>query len=394
MAAAAEDLGYASKTRSPLAARARLGRLFDGASRRLGTGPDIAAPVRGAPARTQDTRIGRAISRLSGSKIGADIYGYVQERHGNLEIMVDDDPSASYDARLIRKPGGSTLYLTRGLVERESPEVVAAYVARELSDLYFENFPASVERRYMAQSNMVRVYAEMTQSGLARDGYRWDTSRDRRTGKTDAMRWRYESWRQAVSASRRSGKRGITRSAFFGFVRRSNDAKKSVQAGYGLEENFNQGSIYYEETYRAFNQFDNFISSERAWLADTGRTDQAWVAGERLMKAALRLDDHPLPGESEPDPRVGDYDDPMYSRAPATALRLDGHPLPGDSEPDPRIGDYGDPMYSRAPATALRLDDHPLPGESEPDPRVGDYDDPMYSMAPAAALRLDDHPLP
>ncbi|MFH2201973.1 MAG: hypothetical protein ABIJ96_02555 [Elusimicrobiota bacterium] len=266
--AAEKGVAKSVKTGAFQAARSKLGELFDGLKGRGANAVSGTADFR-PPNGPEDRRINRALARLADSPVGLDLYTYVYQNY-NLEIMVDDDRNASYDARLDRGSGRDILYLTRSLVNNESKEVVAAYIAREMSDLYFETFPESAERGYMAYSNMVRVFAELTDSGLARYGHWWDTGKDQRVDGAYAMERYYGSWKEAVHDYYYAG-RSIQRSPFFGFLKQSDDSNAGSASHRSLSERYRRGEITYRRYYEMKDYFKRMVDSETEWIGDTGR---------------------------------------------------------------------------------------------------------------------------
>lgn len=242
--------------------------LFDG-FRTRGAVNAVQQPQR-TPDWWEDQRINRAIELLNQSPIGRDLYAQIYSNHRDLRIQIDETPGASYDARLVRDGGQKTLYLTKALVNNQSAEVVAAYLAREMSDLYFESFPASAERGYMAYSNMTRVFAELTGSGLARQGYWWNRSKDQRVDGTYAMERYYGSWREAVQQDY-SGRTRLRDSAFFNFLKGRDDSNAGGASKLSLREQYDRGLISYS-TYREMDQyFSTIVNSEVGWLNGSGR---------------------------------------------------------------------------------------------------------------------------
>jgi len=250
-------------------AHAQSGRIFDGLGQ-LSVGEFADMLAFRPPTWSEDKRINGALKRLADSSIGLDIYKYVYENHKDLRILVDDDRNAAYDARLSRQNGKPVIYLTRNLLEKQSLEVVASYVAREMSDLYFDAFPASAERGYLAYSNMARTYAELTGSGLSRKGYWWDTSRDQWTGEAYAMQRYYGSWKEAVENAYRYGS-DVRDSAFFRFLKGRDDSNTDPQAKLSLRELYYKGRVSYQQYQEMSQYFDTFVGSEKSWMNDSGR---------------------------------------------------------------------------------------------------------------------------
>ena len=257
-------VAQAAPSQRSQAASAASGALFDGLKAR-----GSANAVR-MPDWSEDRRINEAIQTLNRSAIGRDLYGHVYQNHRDLRIEVDDGPGANYDARLVLSGGRKVLYLTESLVNRQSPEVVAAYLAREMSDLYFRSFPVSAERSYMAYSNMTRVFAELTDSGLAHNGYSWNRSKDQYTDGVYAMERYYGSWREAVQQDY-AGQRIIRLSPFFTFLKSRDDSNAEWGSKLTLREQYERGRINYS-TYREMDQyFLSIVSSEVTWLNGSGR---------------------------------------------------------------------------------------------------------------------------
>ncbi len=241
--------------------------LFDGLKSR---GAVNAVEPQRTPDWWEDQRINRAIELLNQSPIGRDLYAQIYANHRDLRIQIDETPGANYDARLVRADGQKVLYLTKALANNQSAEVVAAYLAREMSDLYFESFPASAERGYMAYSNMTRVFAELTGSGLARQGYWWNRTKDQRVDGTYAMERYYGSWREAVQQDY-SGRTRLRDSAFFNFLKGRDDSNPEGRAKLSLREQYDRGLISYS-TYREMDQyFSTIVNSEVNWLNGSGR---------------------------------------------------------------------------------------------------------------------------
>lgn len=248
-----------------------LGKLFDGFGDLMNAsfvdGPEAARP----PDWGEDQRIERAFRRLSDSAVGKDLYAYVYNQYGaTLKLRVDDAPGAKYEARLAWENGQPVIYLAESMVDRQSPEVAAAYLARELSEAYFKDFPESADRNYMSFSNMVRVYAELTDSGLSRYGHWWDTGRDQWTGDAYAMQRYYGSWKEAVAEQSRGGK-AVRSSAFFEFLRQWGGDNLGQDSRLTLTQLYRSGRISYAK-YREMNEyFQQFVGSEESWFSQTGR---------------------------------------------------------------------------------------------------------------------------
>jgi len=252
------------------AQHASLGQLFNGARSRgaLAFASDVLAQR--PPDWSEDRRIQAALKTLGRSRIGLDLYQNVYKRYGsNLGIRVDDDPSASYDARILRENGRPILLLSEKLVDKESSEFIAAVIAREFTELYLESFPASTERVYLGYGNMVRVFAELTESGMARYGYWWNTGKDQRQGDAYTAQRFYGSWREAVELQAGGGK--AVDSAFFRFLRDRDNADSDPRARQSLYDQYRAGVISYDEFRRMTDYFDAYVRDESAWLANTGR---------------------------------------------------------------------------------------------------------------------------
>lgn len=237
---------------------------FDGGDSR---GPGSGGANFRSPDDREDGYINSALEALGRSKVGVDVYRQVYKQHGvNLTIHIDDDPNASYDARLVRQDGRPRIYLTQGLVRNASPEAVAAYLAREMSDLYFEDFPESAERGYMAYSMMVRSFAEMTNSDLNSHDGAWDSSRDQRSGGVYVIERLYDNWKEAVT--RHSD---VRNSAFFAFLQTRDDSNVGVRSKMSLRQQYDQGLITYSHYSEMDRYFMKNVQSEERWLRDTGR---------------------------------------------------------------------------------------------------------------------------
>jgi hypothetical protein len=269
LAGAVGSVAQAQPAARTQAAVASLGLMFDGTKARPSANAVDASAAR-PPDWSEDRRINAAIARLNESPIGRDLYAYVYKNHRNLSIQIDDDHSASYDARLVDQGGRKVLFLTEALVGRQSAETVAAYMAREFSDLYFESFPTSAERGYMSYSNMARVFADLTSSGRAADGYWWNRAKDQLSGGAYAMERYYGSWREAVQDDY-YGRRRIQDSPFFGFLKGRDDSNTEPRAKLSLREQYDRGLIGYTQYRQMADYFDSIVVSERDWLNSTGR---------------------------------------------------------------------------------------------------------------------------
>lgn len=252
------------------AARLDAGRLFDG------TG-DLRRAVNAADARdwrnpdwSEDRRINRALETLYRSASGTDLYNDIRRNHAQLRIRVDTDRNSNYDARMRWEDGNPVLYLTESLVDNESKEAVAAYIAREFTDLYFNDFPASVELNYVAHGTMLRVFAELTDSGRARYGYWWDRSKDQRVGNAYAMESYYGSWKKAVYEKVRDGV-DVGRSEFFEYLRDQDLSNKDPNSRKTLRQHYREGNLTYDQYRRFARQFADLTEAEAAWFGDTGR---------------------------------------------------------------------------------------------------------------------------
>jgi len=240
-------------------------RLFDGALK-LG-GMNLAVRP---PDWNEDRRINAAIEKLNQSGIGRDIYAYVYENHSDLTIKVDDDRRADYDARLTSRRGKKVLYLTEALVDRDSPEMIAAFMAREFSELYLESFPDSAEKLYMAYGNMTRVFAELTDSGLSRYGYWWDHTKDRREEGAYAMERYFGSWKEAVTEDHYGSNR-LRDSSFFRWLMDMDKPEKDWRYDIPLRSQYRSGHISYSQYREMTDYFQGYVDSEVQWLNETGR---------------------------------------------------------------------------------------------------------------------------
>ncbi|MBI5595285.1 MAG: hypothetical protein HY928_04265 [Elusimicrobia bacterium] len=268
LAETVRTVAQAAPAQRSQAASAASASLFDGLKAK-GAVNGVAAFSR-PPDWSEDRRINTAIARLNESSIGRDLYGYVYQNHPDLRIVVDDAAGANYDARLDRSGRQTTLHLTQALVDRQSPEVVAAYMAREFSDLYFASFPTSAERGYMAYSNMARVFAELTNSGRRADGYWWNRNKDQYTQGAYAMERYYGSWREAV-VDHVNGRRDARSSAFFQFLKGRDDSNTEPASKLSLREQYNRGMISWSAYQEMDRYFGSILSSESQWLTSTDR---------------------------------------------------------------------------------------------------------------------------
>ena len=251
-------------------ARFEAGRLFDGNG-------NLRAAVNAAdvqdwrnPDWSEDRRINRALESLYRSAAGTDLYNDIRRNHAQLRIRVDTDRNSNYDARMRWEDGNPVLYLTESLVDNESKEVVAAYIAREFTDLYFNDFPASVELNYIAHGTMLRVFAELTDSGRSRDGYWWNRSKDQRVGNAYAMESYYGSWKKAVYDQVRFGA-DVRNSEFFEYLRDQDVSNKDPNSSKTLRRHYREGTLTYDQYRRFAGQFSDLNQAESAWFGDTGR---------------------------------------------------------------------------------------------------------------------------
>jgi hypothetical protein len=232
---------------------------FAAASDAPSFGPHDAPSFR-APDHYENQRIGYAVGLLNQSRtpIGADLYAKAYNDYGaRLQVLVDDRPGQRYDAKLYWRDGAPVLSLTRDLLSRGSDAVVASLLVRELSHLYYRDFPDSAERSWMAHSAMVRTFAEITGSGRAWWDYHSDLNRDGR----ELVKAFYDSWTDALS--RGSDPRHGT---FFGWLKTGSDSKSGPNAGLSLREQYERGFITWTQ-YRQMDQyFGTLIDSERRWL--------------------------------------------------------------------------------------------------------------------------------
>lgn len=237
-------------------------RTFDAVSF---SAPDDALPVSGGlglrgPDARENRRIGAAVSLLSRTPVGRDVYAKAYADYGaRLKVLVDEDARASYDARLRWQNGAPVLSLTQDLLSRGSDAVLAAFLTRELSHLYYKDFPDSAERSWMAHSVMVRAFAEITGS----DRGWWDDANDLTRKGRGVMRSFYESWSDALARHRepRDG-------SYFRWLQTDSDSKSGPDASLSLRELHERGSLSRADYRRMDVYFTSLINSERRWLAD------------------------------------------------------------------------------------------------------------------------------
>jgi hypothetical protein len=251
-------------------ARFEAGRLFDGTGRlgRLVNAADAQAWRN--PDWSEDRRINRALSALYDSETGGALYNDIRRNHDNLRIRIDTDRDAYYDARMRWEDGKPVLYLTESLVDNESKEAVAAYIAREFTDLYFLDFPASVELNYLAHGSMLRVFAELTDSGLERYGYWWDRNKDQRVGNAYAFESYYDSWKKAAYNHARYGT-DIRRSEFYRYLRDDDVSNKDPNSKKTVRDHYRDGTLSYSQYRRFSREFSDLTEAEASWFGDTGR---------------------------------------------------------------------------------------------------------------------------
>ncbi len=262
---ASAEIGQSLKAPEPFAASAPLGKLFDknlpGGDRTV----DFRPPNPG-----EDRRINAALQALSRSSIGLNVYKLVYEKYrGGLTLHIDDAPGADYDARVSFQDGRPRIDLTLSLINRASPEAAAAYIGREMSDLYYGDIPASAERGYLAYGNMVRIFAELTNSDLNAYGNAWDQAKDQNSGGVFVIQRYYGSWKAAVRAAERGG--DIRETDFFRFLRTTDDSNTEARSKLSLREQYQRGMIDYETYRQMTNYFNERVSGEARWLERTGR---------------------------------------------------------------------------------------------------------------------------
>jgi len=251
-------------------ARFQAGRLFDGFGKHRGAVNAADAQSWRNPDWSEDRRINRALRTLYDSETGGALYDDIRRNHSELKIRVDTDRESYYDARMRWEDGSPVLYLTESLVDNDSKEVVAAYIAREFTDLYFNDFPASAELNYLAHGSMLRVFAELTDSGMERYNYWWDQSKDQRVGNSYAMESYYSSWKQAAYDRARYGT-SIGRSEFFEYLKDQDISNKDPNSRKTVRQHYRDGNITYSQ-YRDFTrQFDELTEAESSWFGNTGR---------------------------------------------------------------------------------------------------------------------------
>ncbi len=201
-----------------------------------------------------DSRIATALKTIGGSAIGLSIYREIYNKYGGtLQLRVDNNPSATYDAKTTFEGSNPVITVTDNLLRRESAEFAGSYITREMAHLYYSAFPASVERDYLADSAMVRTYAETTGS----NNWRWDTRRDRYESGRYAMQSFFQSWREASNDYYARG-RNIQDSPFFRYLQGN--------GGKTLEQQYYAGTIS-ATTYRQMSDyFRQMAQSENDWL--------------------------------------------------------------------------------------------------------------------------------
>ncbi len=260
---ATREVGLAITAGKPV--ETPLNALFDAAA-----GPS-ALDIR-PPDGSEDRRINRALQALGNTPVGLSVYRAVYQKYGaNLTIRVDDDRNASYDARVSRENGRPVLDLTESLVDNNSAEAVAAYIAREMADLYYEDFPVSAERGFLSYSVMVRAYAEMTNSDLSAYGYAWDTQRDQKASGTPVIQRYYGSWKTAVQDTGRGWGQSIQQSEFFRFIQTRDDSNIEPRSKLSLRQQYDRGLISRSQYNEMIGYFNSITRSEIQWISDSGR---------------------------------------------------------------------------------------------------------------------------
>jgi hypothetical protein len=213
-----------------------------------------------APDHYENRKIGYAVGLLNQSRtpVGADLYAKAYNDYGaRLQVLVDDRPEQRYDAKLYWRDGAPVLSLTRELLSRGSDAAVAALLVRELSHLYYREFPDSTERSWMAHSAMIRTFAEVT--GSSRNG--WDYANDLSRDGRYVMKAFYDSWRAGL----RSGIEPRN-SDFFHWLRTGSDSKSGANAHLSLREQRERGIIGFDTWSNMDQYFWNLVHSERDWL--------------------------------------------------------------------------------------------------------------------------------
>jgi hypothetical protein len=158
------------------------------------------------------------------------------------------------------------LQLTEELVDRAPSYAVAAYIVRELSDLYYRDYPLSLERGYMSYSNMVRAFAELTNSGMRAYDFAWAETYDHRnSGGRLIIKTYYDSWRSAAVSQLPQ------ESDFFAFLKRHDDSNVEAASKLSILERFQRGDISYPQYLQRQREFERLAREERAWLDSTGR---------------------------------------------------------------------------------------------------------------------------
>lgn len=240
-------------------------RTFDAALAAPNDAPSFGGLSGGAPSfreadHYENGRIAAAVGLLSPSRtpIGADLYAKAYNDFGaSLLVRVDDDRRAGYDARLYWQDGRPVLSLTQDLLRRGSDAVIASFLVRELSHVYYREFPDSAERSWMAHSAMVRTFAEITGSNRRWWDYQSDLNRDGR----EVMRSFYDSWTDALA--RGTDPRHGT---YFQWLKTGSDSKSGPNAALSLREQYDRGLIGWG-AYRQMDQyFGSLVDSERRWL--------------------------------------------------------------------------------------------------------------------------------
>lgn len=204
-----------------------------------------------------DPRIATSLQTLGHSAVGLSIYQNIHNKYGgSLQLRVDNNPSATYDARVSFEGSNPVITVTDNLLRRESAEFAGSFIAREMAQLYYGSFPASVERDYLAHSAMVRTYAEITGS----NNNWWDRRRDRYQDGRYAMQSFFQSWREASNDYYARG-RNIQDSPFFRYLQGN--------GGQTLEQQYYAGTIT-PGTYREMSDyFRQMGQAEYDWLRNS-----------------------------------------------------------------------------------------------------------------------------